>query len=135
MSKTSPIRLTRREEQIMGILFRRGEASVADLEEMLPGSPTSGAVRRLLNILYGKGVIEYRHDGARKIYRAKIRKDAAGTRALQQVVDTFFSGSAASTMGALFKTAKLELSSEEKKLLSSLIERAKEKGGKDDESD
>ena len=51
--------LTRREEQILAILYRRGEASVADLEELLPGSPTSGAVRRMLNLLHGKGAIEY----------------------------------------------------------------------------
>ena len=128
MSKKKRTHLTRREEQIMDILFRRGEASVSDLERLLPGSPTPGAVRRLLNILYGKGAIEYRHDGARKIYRAKIRKTDAGTKALQHVVDTFFGGSAASTMGALISKSKLELSKEEKKTLSDLIEKAKEKG-------
>lgn len=128
MPERSPSQLTRREEQIMRILFRRGEASVSDLEELLPGSPTSGAIRRLLNILYGKGVIEYRHDGARKIYRAKIKKEKAGTRALQQVVDTFFGGSVASTMGALFKTRNLDLSEKEKEALSALIKRAREKG-------
>jgi predicted transcriptional regulator len=128
MARKRQLHLTRREEQIMGILFRRGEASVADLEELLPDSPTSGAVRRLLNILYSKGSIVYRHDGARKIYRANIKKTEAGNKALQQVVDTFFSGSATSTMGALFRSAKLELSNEERKLLSILIKRAKEKG-------
>jgi predicted transcriptional regulator len=128
MPKKKRTHLTRREEQIMDILFRRGEASVSDLEELLPGSPTSGAIRRLLNILYGKGAIEYRHDGARKIYRAKIRKTDAGTKALQHVVDTFFAGSAASTMGALFSKSKLELSNEDKKTLSDLIKKAKEKG-------
>jgi predicted transcriptional regulator len=128
MSEKRQAHLTRREEQIMGILFRQGEASVSDFEELLPGSPTSGAVRRLLNILYSKGAIEYRHDGARKIYRATMKKEKAGTKALEHVVDTFFSGSVTSTVGALFNNKKLKLSDEEKKMLSSLIKRAKEKG-------
>jgi predicted transcriptional regulator len=120
--------LTRREEQILAILYRRGEASVADLEKMLPGSPTSGAVRRLLNLLHGKGAIEFRQDGAKKIYRAAIKKDEAGTRALQQVVETFFGGSALRTVGALFDGSKTKLSDKEKKALASLIKNAKNKG-------
>ncbi len=121
-------RLTRREEQIMAILYRRGEASVSDLMKVLPGSPTSGAVRRLLNILYGKGAIAYRHDGAKKIYWAAIDKNKAGSKALSHVVDTFFAGSAARTMGALFNSSKVRLSDEEKRTLVTLIEKAKEKG-------
>jgi BlaI family penicillinase repressor len=120
--------LTRREEQIMAVLYRRGEASVADLERLLPDSPTSGALRRLLNLLHAKGAIEYRQDGAKKIYRARVRKDEAGSRALRHVVETFFGGSAASTMGALFDDKKLKLSREERKLLAELIESAKDKG-------
>jgi BlaI family penicillinase repressor len=119
---------TRREEQIMDIIFRKGEASVADLERLLPGSPTSGAVRRMLNILYEKGAIDYRHEGAKKIYRATIEKNEAGAKALSHVVDTFFSGSAASTMGALFSSSKIELSEDEKDTLARLIKKAKEKG-------
>lgn len=119
---------TRREEQIMDIIFRKGEASVADLERLLPGSPTSGAVRRMLNILYEKGAVDYRHEGAKKIYRATIEKNEAGTKALSHVVDTFFGGSAASTMGALFNSSKIDLSKNEKEMLARLIKKAKEKG-------
>lgn len=119
---------TRREEQIMNIIFREGEASVADLERLLPGSPTSGAVRRMLNILYAKGAVEYRHEGAKKIYRATIEKNEAGAEALFQVVDTFFGGSAASTMGALFNNSKIDLSENEKETLAKLIKKAKERG-------
>ena len=128
MAQKKDKHFTRREEQIMGIIFRRGEASVADLMERLPGSPTSGAVRRMLNILYAKGFVEYRHEGAKKIYRARIKKGEVGRKALSHVVDTFFGGSAASTMGALFKSSKLDLSEREKDMLASLIEKAKRKG-------
>lgn len=128
MTKKKRTRFTRREEQIMDIIFRRGEASVSDLMERLPGAPTSGAVRRMLNILYGKGAVEYRHDGAKKIYRSRIEKREAGRKALTHVVDTFFGGSAVSTMGALFSGSKLNLSEEEKEMLSRLIKKAKEGG-------
>jgi len=120
--------LTRREEQIMAVLYRRGEASVADLERSLPDPPTSGALRRLLNLLHAKGAIEYRQDGARKIYRATVRRDEAGGRALQHVVETFFAGSAASAMGALYDDKKLKLTREERELLAELIQKAKDKG-------
>jgi predicted transcriptional regulator len=128
MPKKKGRHLTRREEQIMAILFRQGEASVADFERLLPGCPTSGAVRRLLNLLHRKGAIEYRQDGARKIYRAAIGKDDAGNEALQHVVDTFFGGSAVRTVGALFNNSKLKLSNEEKKALSNLVKTARKKG-------
>jgi predicted transcriptional regulator len=122
------IHLTRREEEIMDIIFQRGEASVSDLIEHLTGSPTPGAVRRMLNLLYAKKAIAYRHEGAKKIYRATIKKQEAGSKALSHVVDTFFSGSAASTMGALFKNSKLNLSNREKEILRKLLKKAKEKG-------
>jgi predicted transcriptional regulator len=120
--------LTRREQQIMAILYRQGEASVADLERLLPGSPTSGAVRRMLNLLHRKGAIEYRQDGAKKIYRATVERDEAGHEALQHVVDTFFGGSAAKTVGALFNNRKLDLTNAERKALSDLIRNARKRG-------
>lgn len=123
-----PKHFTRREEQILAILYRQGEASVADLERLLPGSPSSGAVRRLLNLLHAKGAIEYRHDGAKKIYRAAVEKHEAGSRALQQVVETFFGGSAIRTVGALFDNSTTKLSDEDKKALASLIKNAKNRG-------
>jgi predicted transcriptional regulator len=128
MRKKNERHFTRREEQMMDILFRRGEASVADFLELLPESPTSGAVRRMLNLLYAKGAVKYRHEGAKKIYRAAIKKNRAGTKALSHIVETFFEGSVAGAMAALFQNARLELTEDEKESLSSLIERAKERG-------
>ena len=128
MGNKTTIQLTRREEEIMDIIFRMGEASVADIMENLTDSPTSGAVRRLLNLLYAKGAVEYRHDAARKVYRSKIKRDEAGEKALNHVVDTFFAGSAAQTMASLFKSSDLNLSSEETQMLKRLIQKAKEKG-------
>lgn len=128
MSDKAVISLTRREEQIMDIIFRLGEASVSDIMEHLTDSPTSGAVRRLLNILYAKGAVEYRYEEAKKVYRSKIKRNVAGEKALKHVVDTFFAGSAARTAASLFSSSNLKLTEEEKKMLSHLIEKAKDKG-------
>jgi predicted transcriptional regulator len=128
MVKETEQQLTRREEEIMDIIFRLGEASVGDIMERLTESPTSGAVRRLLNLLYAKGAVDYTHDGAKKIYRSKIKRNVAGEKALKRVVDTFFAGSAARTMASLFNSSTLNLSPEEKEMLTKLIEKAKEKG-------
>jgi BlaI family penicillinase repressor len=128
MGKETILQLTRREEEIMDIIFRMGEASVADIMAHLTDSPTSGAVRRLLNILYAKGAIEYRHDAAKKVYRSKIKRNVAGEKALKHVVETFFAGSAAQTMASLFNSSNLDLSSQEKQMLTNLVEKAKEKG-------
>lgn len=128
MGKKTVTQLTRREEEIMDIIFRMGEASVADIMAHLTDSPTSGAVRRMLNILYAKGVVEYKHDAARKVYRSKIKRNVAGEKALKHVVETFFAGSAAQTMASLFDNSNLNLSSEEKQVLTNLINKTKEKG-------
>jgi predicted transcriptional regulator len=96
--------------------------------EHLPESPTSGAVRRMLNLLFAKGAVEYSHDGAKKIYRSTTKRNIAGERALKHVTDTFFSGSTLQTMATLFDSSSLKLSKEEKELLSNLIEKAKEQG-------
>lgn len=121
-------RLTRREEQIMNIIFRLGQASVADIMERLPGAPTSGAVRRMLNILYAKKCVDYEHDGAKKIYRSRIKRRDAGQKALKHVVETFFAGSASRTMASLFENSDIKLSEDEKKELLKLIKISKEKG-------
>jgi len=119
--------LTRREEQIMDVLFRRTEASVNEIMEDLPSSPTSGAVRRMLNVLHAKGAVEYRQDGARKIYRPTVARAVAGERALDRVVETFFAGSAARAIASLFSSSDMKLSAEEQETLRELVGRARER--------
>ena len=128
MRKKPEIKLTRREEQIMGVIFRLGEASVSDIMKNIPNSPTSGAVRRMLNVLYARDLVEYKHDGARKVYSTKVKSNIAGEKALNRVVETFFAGSAAKTMASLFSNQDIELSNEDKKMLLKLIKKTKEKG-------
>jgi BlaI family penicillinase repressor len=117
--------ISKRQAEILDIIFRLGEASVADIMGHLSESPTSGAVRRMLNILYAKGVVDFRQHGARKVYRAKVNKRAATKRAVNKVMKTFFAGSPAQMMASLFETSTLNLSEDEKKTLYRLIEKAK----------
>lgn len=117
--------ISKRQAEILDIIFRLGEASVADIRAHLSESPTSGAVRRMLNILYAKGVVEFRHDGPKKIYRARVNRKAATRRALDKVMRTFFEGSPAQMMASLFDTSTLKLSKQETKTLYRLIEKAK----------
>ncbi len=121
---------TRRERQILDILFREGEASVAEIQEHLPRSPTAGAVRRMLNLLLAKGAITYRHDGPKKIYRPTAESDEAGESALRHVVETFFAGSASRTMASLFRSSVLDLGEKDKEALAKLIEKAKSRRGR-----
>lgn len=129
MAKKPDLQPSRREKEIMDIIYRLGEASVNDIMEHLVDSPTSGAVRRMLNLLHAKGVVTYRHDGPKKIYRSKVSRNVAGEKALKHLVETFFSGSASRTMVSLFKASDVNLSREERQMLLELIEKSKKKEG------
>jgi predicted transcriptional regulator len=128
MGKKKEPQHSRREKEIMDIIYRMGEASVNDIMDKLTDSPTSGAVRRMLNLLHAKGVVTYRHEGAKKMYRSKVAKNVAGEKALKHLVETFFAGSAARTVASLFRSSDLKLSAKEKKMLEDLIEKTKDKG-------
>lgn len=120
--------LSRRQEEIRNVLFRHGEASISEIMEAMTDSPTDGAVRRMLNILHAKGVVQFRQDGARKIYRLKIDEQRARSRALQHLVDTFFAGSAARLMASLLTDRDTRLTAEERDSLRELIERSERSG-------
>src|SRR5262245_65991245 len=95
--------LTRRERQVMNILFRRGQATVAEVMDDLPDPPTYSAVRSVLRILAGKGLICHREDGPRYVYAPTVDTDRAGDEALREVVRTFFDGSAEQAVPALLR--------------------------------
>ncbi len=95
------VHLSRRERQIMDVLYGRGEASVSDVQQALPDSPGYSAVRALLRKLVDKGHVVYREDGPRYIYRAVVAKEKARDGAIERLVSTFFSGSAADAVVSL----------------------------------
>src|SRR5918997_1173209 len=95
MSKQSPPSLSRRERQIMDVIYRLGRATAVEVTAQLPDPPTSTAVRGLLRILEEKGHLRHEQDGVRYVYFPSTPREAAGTSVLTHVVRTFFGGSAA----------------------------------------
>lgn len=127
----NPAGLSRRETQIMDILFKQGSASVGDVWERLPEAPSTTAVRTLLGLLVKKGLVRSRSEGTRKIYRPVDSRRRAGRSALHRVLDVFYDGSLASALEAHFGDSGRGLSSEDHRELAELIRKAKqvEEGG------
>ena len=119
--------LSRRERQLMDILFACGQASVADVMAALPDPPSYSAVRALLRILEGKGHLMHREEGKQYIYLPTEARPVAAQSALKRVVQTFFGGSVERAVTALLTEDETQLSDEELTRLSALIAQAKEK--------
>ncbi len=126
MNDTS--KLTRRERQIMDVLFARGEATVNQIAESLPDPPTPMAVRRMMHILEEKGHLRRREQGREVVYAPKQSKDKAGRSAFEKVLETFFGGSLEEALAAHLVSRKDGVSTAERDRLVSLIEQARKEG-------
>ena len=120
--------LSRRERQIMDVVYRREAATASEVLESLPDPPSYSAVRAILRILEEKGHLTHRQDGPRYVYAPVIPRTAARQSALRQVVRTFFDGSAAQAVATLLDMSESGLSAEEARQLSALIEKSKREG-------
>jgi predicted transcriptional regulator len=114
--------LSRRERQIMDLLYRDGRLTAADVQAKLPDPPSYSAVRAMLRILEEKGHIKHQQDGPRYVYVPTVTRDKAKRSALRHVVQTFFDGSAEQVVAALLEGSAAELSEEELDRLARLIE-------------
>ena len=123
VSANDVVPLSRRERQIMDILFRLERASVADVRGELPQAPSYSAVRTMLGRLEEKGHVTHEQDGARYLYRAAIDAASARESALERMVRTFFEGSPGKTVAALLDRSAGDLSEDELSELADLIER------------
>ena len=121
--------LTRRERQIMDILFRRGRATAAEVREDLPGSPADSTVRTQLRVLEAKGHVRHEDDGIRFVYMAAVRRQAARRSALRHVIETFFDGSVERVVGALLGGEAARVTEAELKRIADMVERARKGGG------
>lgn len=129
-AKQNPIpSVSRRERQILDVLFRRKEATALEIQADLPDAPSYSAVRALLRILEEKGHIQHREDGPRYVYLPVIEQAEARRSALRHVLDTFFEGSAAGAMAALLGGDGGAITEDELKRMEALIASAR-KGGK-----
>src|SRR5262252_782538 len=94
MPRTLHAVLTRRERQIMDILYRRGRATANEVQEDLPGHPHDSTVRTQLRVLEAKGHVRHEEEGLRYVYMPAVPRHAARKSALKHLVETFFDGSA-----------------------------------------
>lgn len=128
MERSSLAQLSRRERQIMEIVYRAGRPTAAEVLNRLPDPPSYSAVRALLRILENKGHLRHELSGTRYVYLAKVDKQRARRSALRSMVDTFFEGSAAKVVAALLDLPREDLSARELARLSQLIEQARKEG-------
>jgi predicted transcriptional regulator len=129
MPKPPPLSaLTRRESQIMEILFRHEQATAAEVLAELPDPPSYSTVRKLLEILEEKGYARHAQDGPRYIYSPVVAADDARRSALEQMVRTFFQGSIGGAVAALLELQGPKLTDEELDRIATLAEQAKKEG-------
>ncbi len=120
--------LSRRERQIMDIVYRLEQVTAAEVMDLLPEPPSYSAVRAMLRILEEKGHLRHVQDGPRYVYSSIVAPETASRSALRHVMSTFFEGSAAQAMAALLDEASSEMSDEDLEQLSHLINTAKNEG-------
>ena len=120
--------LTRRERQIMDILYRQGRASAQEVLEQLADPPSYSAVRALLRLLEERGHVRHVQDGQKYVYLPSVGRSDARRSALAHVVRTFFDGSVEAAVAALVDSPRAKLSKDELDRLSQLIDKAKKEG-------
>jgi predicted transcriptional regulator len=128
MKPSSLAHLSRRERQIMEIVYRAGRATATEVLARLPDPPSYSAVRALLRILENKGHLRHELSGTRYVYLATLGKERARRSALRSMVDTFFEGSASKVVAALLDLSREDLSEQELANLSRLIAQARKEG-------
>ena len=121
--------LSRRERQIMDIVYRRGRATAAEVHQDLPDPPTYTAVRGTLRLLVDKGMLRHKSDGPRYVYLPVMDPARLKTSAIKHLVQTFFNNSAGSAVAAMVGVLGDDLSDDELAALERAIKRARKKGG------
>ena len=128
MNKTDHRDLSRRERQILDILYQRGQATAAEVQSALPEPPSYSAVRALLRILEEKGHVRHEQDGPRYVYLPTVPRDNAQRSAMRHLLQTFFDGSAEQAISALLDDSSAKLSSAELDRLARMIDTARKSG-------
>ena len=128
MARDGHRNLSRRERQIMDILYQRGRASAQEILDALPDPPTYSAVRAKLRVLEEKGHIRHQEESLRYVYLPVVARDAARKSALRHMVSTFFAGSVQDTVAALLDLSTANLKSADLDRITELIEQARKEG-------
>jgi BlaI family transcriptional regulator, penicillinase repressor len=128
MPKLKTVDLTRRESQIMEILYRRRRATVEEIRSELPDASSPSSVRKLLEIMIERGLLARQYDGPRYVYFPAAKPEEASRSALKQLMRTFFNNSPGSAIAALLDMTSTPLSAAEYRRLSNLLKRVREQG-------
>ena len=130
MSRSLHVVLSRRERQIMDVLYRRGRATAAEVMEELPGNSSYSTVRTQLRVLEEKAHVRHEVDGPRFVYIPAVPRRAARRSALRHLVDTFFDGSAENVVAALLGGEGARLTDEQVQRIAELVAKAREGGSR-----
>jgi BlaI family transcriptional regulator, penicillinase repressor len=120
--------LSRRERQIMDILYQKGKASAAEVREALADAPGYSAVRAMLRVLETKGHARHHEEGLKYVYVPVVARDKAKRSVVKHLLETFFNGSAEQAVAALLDVSAARLTRDELNRMSEMIEKAKEEG-------
>jgi len=126
MTKTLHAALSRRERQIMDILYKLGRATAGDVVKALPGQPSDSTVRTQLRVLEAKGHVRHEEEGLRYVYFPVVPRRVVRRSALKHVVDTFFDGSVEKVVAALLGGDATKLTDEELDRIAELVAKARE---------
>ena len=128
MKSSDQAKLSRRERQIVDIIFELGQATAAEVLEKLPDPPSYSAVRAMLRILEEKGHLRHHQVGPRYVFQPTLSRQAARDSAIQRVVRTFFDGSTEQAMAALLDLSSANMNEEDLDRLQQMIEQARKEG-------
>ena len=120
--------LTRREKQIMDIVYRMGNATAVDVMERLADNPVNATVRTMLSVLEEKGFLRHESEKGRYVYYPTIPLNSARHQALDNILETFFRGAEANAVISILKKSEAKLSDEERRMIIDLIGRSKKEG-------
>lgn len=122
------VHLTRRERQIMDVVYAHGRVTVSEVQEGLPDAPSYSAVRAMLRKLEEKGHVRHDASGPRYVYEATLPRERAKRSALDRLIRTFFDGSPSRTMAAVLDLRSVDLSEAELEAMAEMIEVARKRG-------
>lgn len=126
--QAAPEGLSRRERQILDILYQRGKATAAEVRDAMEDAPSYSAVRAMLRVLEEKGHARHETDGLKYVYIPAVGREKAKRSAVKHLLDTFFSDSPEQVVAALLDVSSKRLTREELDRMSEMIEKAKREG-------
>jgi BlaI family penicillinase repressor len=128
MSPNTTQALSRRERQILDILYQRGKASASEVLDAMDDAPSNSAVRTLLRVLEDKGHVKRKAEGLKYVYMPSIGRDKAKRTAVRHLLDTYFNGSPEQIVAALLDVSSTQLTRQELDRMTEMIEKAKKEG-------